>query len=124
MSGVYCKGCGEGNLLPDPAGQGTGPVICDLCCWVADIAGLPNISLEHGEPRTKRGRKAAGTLYFLWVHDDEGGRRAASGVMDLLEVTVLRSSPVSLVELDRKPSPDVLEKIAALKGVRKVWLVP
>jgi len=125
MSGAYCDGCGEGSLLPDPAGKGKEPVRCDLCGWTADLRDLPRKWMEEDDiPWTKRQRKREGTLFFLWLHFDPEKGDAVFEVMGILGLNGMTSSAESLVELEAKPSDEQLRRIAAVDGVRKVWLAP
>jgi hypothetical protein len=125
MSGVYCGGCGEGNLLPDPGGKGAEPVACDLCGWKADLRDQPSKWMDDdGVPWTKRERKKAGTLHFLWLHFDPAKDDAVFSVMDILGLNGMSSSAESLVELATKPTEGQLRRIAAVDGVTKVWLAP
>lgn len=126
MSGVYCDGCGEGDLLPDPTGKGKQPVACDLCGWKADFSQLPRkipCTGEDDPPWTKRERKAAGKLFFLWVTMDPK-KDPTFDIMDLLGLTSMSSGGGrdTLLELETKPTPEQMEKLAALKGVKKAWL--
>lgn len=125
MSGAFCDGCGEGNLVADPAGAGREPVRCDLCGWTADAAELPRKWLEDdGPPWTKRERKAAGRLFFLWIDLDPDDDDAIGGIMKLLGITGMSVSPRSLIELESKPAGETLEKLRAIRGVTRVWMAP
>ena len=125
MSGVYCGGCGEGNLLPDPGGKGSEPVACDLCGWKADLRDQPSKWMDDdGVPWTKRERKKSGALHFLWLHFDPAKGDAVFSVMEILGLNGMSSSAESLVELDAKPTDDQLRRISAVDGVTKVWLAP
>jgi hypothetical protein len=126
MSGQFCGGCGEGELVDDPAGKGRRPVVCDLCGWTADGADVPRKwPMEDEAPWTKRERKAAGTLFFLWVDVDRAAEDVEFGIMDVLELTSLTGGgPRLLIELEAKPSAATLARLAALKGVTGVRLVP
>lgn len=125
MSGTFCDGCGEGNLLPDPGGAGRSPVRCDLCGWTADEDELSRKWLEDDDvPWTKRERKAAGRLFFLWIDLDPDDDDAVSQVMRLLGVTSMSVAPRVLVELESRPSDDVLRRLAAVRGVTRTWLAP
>ena len=125
MSGQYCGGCGEGDLLGNPGGKGKQPVVCDLCGWTADRADLFSEWFEDGPPRTKRARKAAGTLFFLWIDVDPSVPDVVFAVMKVLKLTGMNSGGTHLlVELGSKPSEDVLARLAQLKGVTGVRLVP
>jgi hypothetical protein len=126
MSGVYCGGCGEGSLRVDPAGTGAKPVVCDLCGWTYDdVRELPREWRVEHEPWTKRQRKKAGKLFFLWVHTDPAAGRAIFDVMGVLGLDSVTSSGTgSLIELDAAPSEETQERLRAVTGVTKVWLVP
>ncbi|HEX7901173.1 MAG TPA: hypothetical protein VF950_25670 [Planctomycetota bacterium] len=124
MSGVFCGGCGEGNLRPDPAGAGRRPVRCDLCEWTADEDALPREWPEEDLPWTKRERKAAGRLFFLWVDLEPGNDAAVSALMKALRLTSMSVAPRVLLELEEKPSDDLLRSLAALRGIRGLRLVP
>ena len=125
MSGVYCDGCGEGSLLPDPGGVGVEPVVCDLCGWKADLTDQPRKWMDDdGVPWTKRERKKTGTLFFLWLHLDPEKGDAVFQVMEILGLESMSSSGGTLVELETKPSEEALRRIAAVNGVTKVWLAP
>ena len=124
MSGVFCGGCGEGTLLPDLRGSGRRPVACDLCGWTADAADLPGEWREDDAPWTKRERKQAGRLHFLWVDLDPGDGDAVSGVMQVLGLDGMSVAPRTLVELEARPSDAQLERLRGVPGVTRVWLVP
>ena len=125
MSGQYCGGCGEGDLRRDPAGQGKQPVACDLCGWTADRADLPSEWLEEEPPRTKRARKAAGTLFFLWIDVNPSVKDVVFDIMKVLRLSGMScGGPRLLVELESKPSEEVLARLAHVKGVTGVRLVP
>jgi hypothetical protein len=127
MSGVYCDGCGEGNLRPDPGGTGAEPVACDLCDWKADLALQPRKWMDDdGMPWTKRERKNAGTLFFLWLTLDPRKDDAVFGVLEVLGLDGMSSGggPESLVELEKKPTEDQLRRLAGVDGVLKVRLAP
>jgi len=125
MSGVYCDGCGEGSLLPEPGGVGAEPVACDLCGWKADLRDQPRKWMEDDDvPWTKRERKKAGTLFFLWLQFDPDRGDAGFQVMEILGLQSMSSSGGTLVELETQPSDEALRKIAAVDGVTKVWLAP
>jgi hypothetical protein len=125
MSGVYCDGCGEGTLLADPGGKGAEPVACDLCGWKADLRDQPRKRMgDDGVPWTKRARKKAGTLHFLWLDLDLAKGDAVSSVMEILGLDGMSSSAESLVELEARPTEDQLRRIAAVDGVTRVWLAP
>ncbi len=127
MSGVYCDGCGEGNLLPDAGGKGREPVACDLCGWKADLSDQPRKWMDDdGLPWTKRERKKAGTLFFLWVTLDPAVDEAVFDVMKELGLDGMSSGggADSLIELETKPTPEQLKRLSALKGVSKVRLAP
>lgn len=127
MSGVYCDGCGEGNLLHDPGGKGAEPAVCDLCGWTCDLREQPRKWMDDdGIPWTKRERKAAGKLYFLWVTLDPKKDDAVFGVMQALGLESMSSGggEDSLIELETKPSPEVLGKVAKVDGVLRVRLAP
>ncbi|HZE95797.1 MAG TPA: hypothetical protein VE981_02105 [Planctomycetota bacterium] len=112
-------------MLPDQKGKGVEPVACDLCGWAADLRELPRKWMGNdGVPWTKRERKVAGRLFFLWVHSDGTNDDAVFQVMDILGLQSMSSSAESLVELEAKPTPEMLEKLARVKGVRKAWLSP
>ena len=125
MSGVYCGGCGEGDLLPDPGGTGRRPVRCDLCGWTADEAELPRKWPADDEaPWTKSERKAAGRLFFLWIDLDPDDDAAVFEIMGLLGLENLSLAPRVLVELGARPSAETLRKLSGVRGVRGVRLVP
>ena len=127
MSGVYCGGCGEGDLVKDPAGAGPAPVICELCGWTdPDVTQIPFESrIEDDEPWTKRQRKAAGRLHFLWIDFAPGEHRGTFGAMEVLGLRGLTSSGRrALVELERRPSDETLERLRAVTGVVKAWIIP
>jgi hypothetical protein len=127
MSGVYCGGCGEGELRHDPGGAGRRPVACDICGWTTDKASMPEDAwADDGSepPRTKRERKKAGLLFFLWVDLDRVDVETAGRVMGVLGVSGMSVASRSLLELAAKPSEDALARLAALPGVRGVRLVP
>jgi hypothetical protein len=125
MSGTFCGGCGEGDLRPNPGGPGRRPVLCDLCGWTADQETLPSEWLEDdGPPATKRERKNAGLLFFLWVDLDPDNDDAVGAVMRILGVTSMSVAPRSLLELGTKPSEDQLARLAGVPGVSGVRLVP
>lgn len=123
MSGTFCGGCGEGNLVRDPAGVGKEPVVCDLCAWTADGAELSRQWMEDDDvPWTKRERKAAGRLFFLWLdidprHEDE----AVSAILRVLKLDGMCVAPRVLLELE---TPPPLEKLRAIPGVSGVRLAP
>jgi hypothetical protein len=127
MSGVYCDGCGEGNLLPDPGGKGEEPVACDLCGWKADLREQPRKWMEDDGPTwTKRVRKRAGTLFFLWLTFDPAKGDAVFDVMKILGLDSVSSGggADSLIELATKPTEDQFRRLAAIDGVTKVRLAP
>ena len=124
MSGVYCGGCGEGDLVPDPAGAGARPVVCDLCGWTADGDLLSRKTPAEEEPWTKRERKAAGRLFFLWVDFDPENEAAVDGLLDLLHLGGLSLNTPVLLELGEKPTPETLERLRALPSETRVRLVP
>jgi len=125
MSGVFCDGCGEGNLLSDPGGRGAQPVACDLCGWKADLTEQPRKWMEDdGVPWTKRERKKAGTLFFLWLHLDSAKGDAVFQVMDILGIHSMSGSTEALVELEKKPTDEMLERLARVDGVTRIWLAP
>ena len=126
MSGVYCDGCGEGNLVRDPKGRGKEPAACDLCGWKCDLREQPRkIPCDDDTPWTKRERKAAGQLFFLWVTMDPK-KDPTFEVMDALGLTSMSSGggEDTLIELESKPTEEQLEKLKAVKGVKKYWLAP
>ena len=126
MSGAYCEGCGEGELLGNPGGEGLQPVRCDLCGWTADAAELGRAWLsDEGPPWTKRERKKAGSLFFLWVDVDPKAGEATFDVMHVLGLNGMSGSGSrSLIELETKPAPETLDKLRAVTGVTRVWLAP
>lgn len=124
MSGPFCGGCGEGDLLAHPSGAGKRPVVCDLCGWTADGAELPSPWMEDDIPWTKRERKKAGTLCFLWIDLDPKLPDVCSDIMAVLKVDGMRVAPRVLMELDAKPAEATLAKLRAVKGVTDVRLVP
>lgn len=127
MSGVYCDGCGEGSLLPDPGGKGKQPVACDLCGWKADLVEQPRkIPCDDEEPWTKRERKNAGKLFFLWIRFDPKIDDAVFGAMEVLGLDSMSSGggDDSLVELEKKPTDEQMERLLKVKGVKKVRLAP
>lgn len=126
MSGQFCGGCGEGDLVDDPAGTGRRPVVCDLCGWAADGADVPRQWPADDEaPWTKRERKAAGTLFFLWVDVDRAATEVEFEIMDVLQLrSLMGGGPRLLIELDTRPSAETLARLAALKGVTGVRLAP
>lgn len=124
MSGQYCGGCGEGDLLAHPSGKGKRPVVCDLCGWTADGAELPSQWMEDDIPWTKRERKQAGTLHFLWIDLDPKQPDVCSDIMALLKIDGMMVAPHTLMELETKPTEAVLAKLRAVKGVSDVRLVP
>jgi len=127
MSGVSCDGCGEGNLQPDPGGQGAEPAVFDLCGWKCDLREQPRKWMDDdGIPWTKRERKKAGTLFFLWITLDPKKDDAVFGVMEALGLDGMSTGGGRdlLVELEAKPSPEALAKVATVDGALKVWLAP
>jgi hypothetical protein len=127
LSGVSCDGCGEGNLLPDPGGKGEEPVACDLCGLKADLRKQSRKWMDDdGIPWTKRERKKAETLFFLWVTLDPERGDAVFDVMKVLGLDGMSSGggADSLIELDTKPTDDQVRRLAAVDGVTKVWLAP
>jgi hypothetical protein len=125
MSGTFCGGCGEGDLRPDPGGAGRRPVACDLCGWQADGALLPRKWLDGDErPGTKRERKAAGTLFFLWIDLDPDDDDATGSVMELLGLESFSPSPRALVELATRPSEETLATLRKIPGVARAVLAP
>jgi hypothetical protein len=126
MSGQFCGGCGEGELVDDPAGKGRRPVVCDLCGWTADGADVPRKWPDEDEaPWTKRERKAAGNLFFLWIDVDPRAKDVDFDIMHVLGLTSMMSGgPRLLVELEARPSDAVLAALARLKGVTGVRLAP
>jgi hypothetical protein len=125
MSGTYCEGCGQGNLVADPSGKGADPVTCDLCAWKADAALLPRKRLaDHAPAWTKRDRKEKGLLFFLWVRFDPDNMDAAFQVMKVLGLRSMHSSASSLIELEKRPSDEQLKRLAAIAGVHEVRLAP
>ena len=122
MSGVFCDGCGEGNLLPDASGCGESPVRCDLCGWTADGATLPRKWMDGDDvPWTKRERKQAGTLFFLWIDATED---ALGEAMKRLGQTSWCVAPRVLVELETRPTEEMLARLRDLPGVTRVWMAP
>lgn len=122
-----CDGCGEGNLVGDPAGTGPRPVVCDLCGWKApDILALPRKTLAHPRPFTKRERKKAGKLFFLWLDLDPKVEGVSFDVMDVLELNGMsrRGNERALIELEKRPSEDTLERLRGVKGVTGVFQAP
>lgn len=124
MSGAYCGGCGEGSLLGDPGGKGRRPVVCDLCGWTADGAELPSEWREDEAPWTKRERKRAGTLFFLWIDLDPKEPEVCSDILAILRLDGMMAAPRVLVELEVKPADGTLARLRAVKGVSDVRLVP
>jgi hypothetical protein len=126
MSGQFCQGCGEGDLVRDPEGKGRVPVRCDLCGWTVDRESLPSEWLEEdvAVPWTKRARKAAGTLFFLWIEVDSKVPDVEFEVMRVLGLRGMSGGPRILVELETKPPAETLARLAALKGLTRVHLVP
>jgi hypothetical protein len=126
MSGTFCEGCGEGDLVADPTGAGERAVVCDLCGWKApDLLALPRKWLADPEPFTKRDRKRAGKLFFLWLDLDPDAEDVAFDVMDVLELKGMGGTGArALIELERRPSEPTLERLRAVKGVRDVFLAP
>jgi hypothetical protein len=122
MSGTFCGGCGEGNLLPDSEGKGKRPVKCDVCGWTADRAELLSEWLDGDNPPwTKRERKEAGRLFFLWIDaTGEGLDRA----MRLLGRSSYGVAPHALVELESRPSEEMPARLRDLPGVTRVWMAP
>jgi hypothetical protein len=126
MSGTFCGGCGEGDLVSDPKGRGSRPVVCDLCGWTADAEELPRKWLddEDAPPWSKRERKKAGLLYFLWVDLDPENDDATDAVIRILGLSGMSLAPRVLIELGTRPSEETLGRLAAVPGVTKVWLAP
>jgi hypothetical protein len=125
MSGVYCGGCREGHLLPDPSGKGADPVVCDLCAWKADAAQLPQMRLaEEGASWTKRQRKEEGRLFFLWLLFDHEEPGVAFAIMKVLGVREMHTSASSLMELEKRPTDGQLRNLGAIPGVHGVRLAP
>lgn len=127
MSGMFCDGCGEGDLKPDPNGTGKRPVICDLCGWTADAEELSRKWASDdfgGTTWTKRDRKRRGRLFFLWVDFDPGNDDAGTAVMRLLGITAMSVARRTLIELDRAPSAETMRKLGEIPGVTRVWLAP
>jgi hypothetical protein len=125
MSGAFCDGCGEGNLVADRGGAGKSPVKCDLCGWAADLEELPRKWFDDdGPPWTKRQRKAEGRLFFLWIDFVPDAGDAIYDVMHVLEITSMSGGEQVLVELESKPSEATLEKLRGVRGVTRVWLAP
>lgn len=124
MSGAYCEGCGEGNLLPDPGGAGRTPVRCDLCGWTADGAELGSKWMDDEVPWTKRERKEQGKLFFLWIDLDRDEPDCVESIMHLLKLDGMTSSAKTLLELERKPSEETLASLRGVRGVSRVSLVP
>jgi hypothetical protein len=125
MSGVYCGGCGEGNLLPELSGKGADPVVCDLCAWKADASLLPQRRIaDDAAPWTKRQRKEEGRLFFLWLLFDHEEPEVAFSIMKVLGLREMHTSASSLMELGKKPTEEQLRKLAAIPGVHGVRLAP
>ena len=122
MSGAYCGGCGEGNLVRDSGGDGKRPVRCDLCGWAADGAELPSEwPDEDAPPWTKRERKNAGRLFFVWIDATED---ALDEAMKRLGQTSWSVAPRVLVELESRPTEETLARLRELPGVTRVWMAP
>ncbi len=118
-------GCGEGDLAPDPGGRGSRPVVCDLCGWTADAAVLPRKWLdEDARPWTKRERKKAGRLFFLWIDLDPEDDGAVGDIMKILGLSGMSISDRTLLELETRPTESTLRKLGELRGVTRVWLAP
>lgn len=125
MSGIFCDGCGEGDLVPQPGGPGRRPVACDLCGWTADAEDLPRKWSEEDAPAwTKRERKQAGRLFFLWIDLDPRNDEAVSRVMGILGIHGMSVAPRSLVELEDRPSEAVLRSLSEVPGVTRAWVAP
>lgn len=124
MSGRFCEGCGEGDLRPDPGGAGREPVACDLCGWTGDASRLPFRCLLREEPWTKRARKAAGRLFFLWIDLDAERPGLPAAVSAALGLPRLSFASRTLLELETKPGPEQLARVRALQGVARAWLAP
>ncbi len=80
--------------------------------------------MEDDIPWTKRERKKAGTLCFLWIDLDPKLPDVCSDIMAVLKVDGMRVAPRVLMELDAKPAEATLAKLRAVKGVTDVRLVP
>lgn len=126
MSGTYCGGCGEGDLRPDPKGRGEEPVACDLCGWKADGALLPRKWMDDdgAAPWTKRERKAAGKLFFLWIDLDSKDDDLVDAVMKTLDLRSLSIAPTTLVELEARPGEETLAALRRIPGVTRAELAP
>src|SRR5687768_9612362 len=105
MSGIFCEGCGEGNLVADPHGSGKRPVTCDLCGWTADAGDLSRKWRDDdGPPWTKRDRKMSGRLFFLWIDLDSNDDTAAYAIVRILNLSGMNVASRVLIELEKEPS--------------------
>ena len=81
--------------------------------------------IDKAVDRYRKGKRtlvAAAERYGVDL--DPENDKAVSAVMRILGVTAMSVAPRVLVELESRPSDDVLRRLAAVPGVTRAWLAP